>query len=212
MKGERRGFFREALASLKKLVDEDEAPLTPTFVPGAPAGDDEAAEPSAPPATRRPRRPPGALPEEAFLAACTRCGACIEACPESTLVADEAGLPVADIERHPCMMCRDVPCAAACEPGPGGVRALVVGPIAEIARFGTARPLLRLCLNAGWAEAPEEAREAPCERCVDWCPVPGALALDQRALPVVDGALCTGCGLCAAHCKAYPRALTIDPA
>ena len=36
--------------------------------------------------SRRYFRPPGALPEIGFLAACTRCGACIDACPPHALV------------------------------------------------------------------------------------------------------------------------------
>src|SRR4051794_30767256 len=36
--------------------------------------------------SRRYFRPPGALPEMGFLAACTRCGACTEACPPHAIV------------------------------------------------------------------------------------------------------------------------------
>src|SRR5215207_3613414 len=35
---------------------------------------------------RRYFRPPGAMAEIGFLAACTRCGACIDACPEHALL------------------------------------------------------------------------------------------------------------------------------
>jgi len=102
-------------------------------------------------------------------------------------------------------MCADVPCAAACTTG-----ALVHGPIIA---FGTARVGARLCLNFGRAldEAEVDGDVEPaCERCVDWCPVPGAIALGQDALPAVDAARCTGCGACAAHCAAYPRAIAIQ--
>lgn len=202
---ERRGFFRDALSGLKKLVaeeaasDGDDAPeqLEPTFVP----------PPVEPPARvrrppRTPRRPPGALAEAEFVSACTRCAACLDACPEGTLKPDAAGFPVADVAQSPCAMCLDVPCAAACEPG-----ALQPGDVAAIARFGTAQILTRLCLNHDWTPIDDE--DEPCERCVTWCPVPEVLTLGDDVMPRVDEAGCTGCGLCAAHCAAYPQAIAI---
>ncbi len=197
MTGERRGFFRDAFASLRKLVEESaEVAPEPSFVPP-----EHGPMPPAAPPTRRVRRPPGALPDAAFLAACTRCGACVTACPEGTLISVEGGAPEARVETHPCVMCAGVPCAAACETG-----ALVVGPREQVIAFGTARVLTRLCLNHG---RPADADEAPCERCTDWCPLPGTLVLDDDVIPRVDAATCTGCGLCAAHCAAYPRAIGI---
>ncbi len=205
MSNQRRGFFRDAFAGLRKLV-EDAAPEldaglgadlepTPTFVPPvhAPA---RAVGPLA--AAKVVRRPPGAVPEAQFLALCTGCGACVEACPETTLTSKDR-YPEAHPEVHACIMCKDVPCAAACETG-----ALL--PIAPTAiRFGTVRALPRLCLNHG----PRDEDSEPCDRCADWCRAPGALRFDERHLPVIDATQCTGCGLCAEHCAAYPKALAI---
>jgi ferredoxin-type protein NapG/ferredoxin-type protein NapH len=84
---------------------------------------------------------------------------------------------------------------------------LLPGEVRAITRFGTARILTRLCLNHGWT--PREEDDEPCERCLDWCPVPGALTMGDDAIPGVDAALCTGCGLCAQHCAAYPQAIAI---
>lgn len=224
MSGERRGFFRDLIGRLGRLtgeVLEESEHARPTFVPPPHA---EGAPPTSP--RRRARRPPGAIDEAAFLSACTRCGDCVKVCPEGTIAAGEDGYPWADVERHPCALCVDVPCAAACATG-----ALVHGPVIA---FGTARVGVRLCLNHGRfgasrGNAPpvgderndpndpndpngaigDDDEEPPCERCVDWCPVPGAITLGEAALPVVDAARCNGCGACAAHCAAYPRAIAI---
>ena len=53
-------------------------------------------------------RPPGALPEKDFLAACTRCGQCVQACPydmlylASLISPMEAGTPYFIARDKPC--------------------------------------------------------------------------------------------------------------
>jgi len=210
----RRGFFGSLLSSVASFKDglvaardndeEADALDGPTFVPPP------AAVPftsSAGPASlaRGPRRPPGALPEPDFLSACTRCGACIERCPEETLIGGADGFPLAQVDKRPCALCPTTPCITACEAG-----ALV--PTAPSAfRFATARVMARLCLNG--PHSPAEPDAEPCERCLDWCPIAGALTVSTEAnaskIPTVDATLCTGCGLCAAHCPAYPRAIAL---
>ena len=65
-------------------------------------------------------RPPGALPEEDFLKACTKCGICIEVCPYDTLKVSEfnnstlAGTPSFNPRLIPCYLCTDVPCTNEC--------------------------------------------------------------------------------------------------
>jgi len=57
---DRRGFFRQTLGrALREVAERTEERVV----------------------TRRYLRPPGAIPEMGFLAACTRCGACIDVCP-----------------------------------------------------------------------------------------------------------------------------------
>ena len=193
MNEQRRGFFRDALLRLQQLAHDEEP--RPSFVPPPQVPPKRSPKPAP-----RVKRPPGAIEEAAFLSACTRCGACIAACPEGTLVAHEGAYPSADLFLHACVMCHDVPCASACMTG-----ALTHGgPIA----FGTARVSAKLCLNQGRPNADDED-DGPCERCVDWCPVPLAITLGLDAMPVIDQARCSGCGLCAAHCAAYPQAITL---
>jgi len=69
-------------------------------------------------------RPPGAAPEMAFVAACTRCGDCIDVCPVHAILKTPAnggglaaGTPYIDPRPAPCIACEDMPCAAACETG-----------------------------------------------------------------------------------------------
>jgi len=69
-------------------------------------------------------RPPGAASEVAFLAACTRCGDCIDVCPVHAILkmpANDGGLatgtPYIDPATRACVVCPDMPCAAACETG-----------------------------------------------------------------------------------------------
>lgn len=149
-------------------------------------------------------RPPGALPEAAFLAACTRCGECIPVCPVDAirpLGAAEGvarGTPVLDVASTACVMCEDMPCASACPTdaltvpvdGWRGVR------IASIV-VDTGR-----CLPY---------REVTCGVCALACPVgEGALSLDGAGRPVF-GAECTGCGICIEACVTTPSSLAALP-
>ena len=81
--------------------------------------------------TKRYLRPPGALPEVGFLAACTRCGLCVDPCPPRAIrlaTSDgglAAGTPYIDVHIEACIACADMPCARACPTGaltlpPGG--------------------------------------------------------------------------------------------
>lgn len=150
-------------------------------------------------------RPPGALADEgAFLAACTRCGECAQAChQESILIADaRRGLsfntPYLDVMGHnPCFLCTKPPCIEACPSG------ALLPTLAEDFRMGTVRILAEHCL----AHAGE-----PCARCVERCPYRGsAIRTDEAGLPVVDASRCTGCGLCYPVCPTSPKALVIEP-
>lgn len=146
-------------------------------------------------------RPPGALPEAAFLLTCHRCGNCISACEPRALrpLAATAGLaaatPAIDPVQVPCELCPETPCITACPSG-------ALTPLESVlhARMGVAELQESTCLIA---------QERPCDFCVTACPVPGALRLD--GLPQIDAQHCTGCGICVHVCPTMPKALRLVP-
>ncbi|MFZ5509493.1 MAG: ferredoxin-type protein NapF [Pseudomonadota bacterium] len=138
---------------------------------------------------RRPQalRPPWALAETEFLAACTRCGECLAHCPEHILVSDEAGYPRVDFARGQCTFCGE--CAARCQP-----QALRRGDNAAPWRL---KALIgRQCLAYV---------NVVCRACGDACPVQAIRfhpQLNAAAQPALDPARCTGCGACYSACPA----------
>lgn len=145
-------------------------------------------------------RPPGAIEETAFLAACTRCDACIPACPHEAIgrasprLRGAAGTPVLNPAQSPCRMCDDRPCIAACQTG--ALRFDVP------AKMGTAMISPLTCLAY---------QNTTCSACVEQCPVEGAMRM-ENGRPVVDPAACTGCGVCQYVCPAPQNAVLILPA
>jgi ferredoxin-type protein NapG len=160
-------------------------------------------------------RPPGAREEPAFLATCTRCGLCVEACPFDTLrlarTEDDAaiGTPHFEPRKVPCYMCEDAPCTNACPTG-----SLVRGTAIDEARMGLAVLLdQESCLAF---------RGLRCEVCYRACPLLGrAIALEFRPqertgkhaffLPVVSSDHCTGCGMCEYACILEEAAIRVLP-
>jgi ferredoxin-type protein NapG len=180
---DRRGFFHEVFGRLAREV----AARTERRI-----------------ASRRYFRPPGAAPEMAFLASCTRCGDCIDVCPVHAIIKApaEAGLaaatPVIDPAVQACVVCDDMPCARACETGAlivpangwRGVRmgALTLDPERCIAFQGVA-----------------------CGVCARACPVgERALAMDGLGRPVIRMEGCVGCGVCVTACVTAPSSLTLS--
>lgn len=144
-------------------------------------------------------RPPGALAEDDFLAACTRCGDCATACPHGAIQPAPArlrvaeGTPVIQPMLAPCRMCVDLPCVSACEP-----RAL---RREQPARMAEARVEIWACLAYTGSF---------CTVCSEQCPVPGAIRL-TAGKPTVVQELCTGCGVCQHVCPAPANAILIMP-
>lgn len=145
-------------------------------------------------------RPPGAIDEAEFMQLCTRCDACVEACPHDAVVRAPfrlraaAGTPMVDPLEAPCRVCVDVPCVRACPTG--------------ALREDASRVLGRAVIGAQDCLA---HRGSSCSVCVERCPVPGALRL-ERGRPVIDASRCTGCGVCQHVCPAPRNAVIILPA
>lgn len=147
-------------------------------------------------------RPPGALPEPDFIAACTQCGDCLVACPHRTLFmaparfGRAAASPMLDPVIQPCWMCPDTPCIASCRP-----HALRGGTDA-FPRIATARIEVNDCLAH---------QGTTCTTCVERCPSPGALVIESGR-PQVIADRCTGCGVCQHVCPAPHNAIALMPA
>ncbi|MBL1216913.1 MAG: 4Fe-4S dicluster domain-containing protein [Planctomycetes bacterium] len=149
-------------------------------------------------------RPPGAVSEDQFLQVCGGCGSCIAECPYGVIQflgseygSNVEGTPAILPAVNPCLLCPDMPCAAACSTG-----GLV--PMAPSRVFmGTAVITDDLCvIKAG----------QDCEMmCVTKCPL-GQDAItvqSETGMPLVNVRGCTGCGICAHECPA--DAINIAP-
>ncbi|MEO8199084.1 MAG: 4Fe-4S dicluster domain-containing protein [Gemmatimonadota bacterium] len=149
-------------------------------------------------------RPPGALSEVGFLAACTRCGDCIGICPVRAILkvptdgGFAAGTPYIDPSYQPCVVCPDMPCAAACPTDALNVPAnLWLG-----LRLGALELDPRRCITFEGTE---------CGVCARSCPVgPTAIGMDDAGHPVIRVEGCVGCGVCVKACVTHPSSLTLS--
>lgn len=134
-------------------------------------------------------RPPGGQDEAAFKASCLKCDKCRSICPQNCISVGilEDGLlnyraPKLDFHKGYCTFCNL--CIQVC-------------PTKALAPFDEARDKL------GCAVIDEEQciayQKGGCQQCVDACAY-GAVTLDGSRRPVVDAALCNGCGLCEYVC------------
>ncbi len=159
-------------------------------------------------------RPPGALPEEEFLAACIRCGLCVEACPYDTLKLAPAENGVAYASPYlvarevPCYLCRqheDLQCTKVCPTE--ALQPAIIGTsnieLLDKVKMGVAVIDTTLCL--AW-------NDVICRACWHACPFPNeAIGLDMMGRPEVYTDACIGCGLCDYACLTDPSSITVDP-
>ncbi|MFP5380667.1 MAG: ferredoxin-type protein NapG [Gammaproteobacteria bacterium] len=157
-------------------------------------------------------RPPGALAETDFAAACIKCGQCVDACPYDTLSLARAedgapiGTPYFVPRKVPCYMCTDFPCVPAC---PTGALDPQFKDIAD-ARMGLAVIDAESCLS--W-------QGLRCEVCYRVCPVkdtaitiqnhPRQLSKHAMFVPIVHSQACTGCGMCEEACPTEEAAIRV---
>lgn len=147
-------------------------------------------------------RPPGALPEEEFLATCILCQECVRVCPTRGLKAAflEGGLralgtPHVVAREGGCQLNRscDNLCARACPVG-----AIQIIP-REKMRIGLAKVDRRSCL--AWDQA------VRCLVCVEACPTQAATPHQGRV--TVDSSKCSGCGICERACPVPGSAIHV---
>ena len=171
-------------------------------------------------------RPPGALPEKEFLASCTKCGMCIEACPYDALVLAKPGdnkpigTPYFTPRTAPCRMCKDIPCVPACPTG-----ALDKSLVSEKDESGEKRLNINLA-KMGLAVIDRETCIAysgiQCDACYRTCPlIDKAITVEytrnertgKHAMlaPVVHSSICTGCGLCEKACVTKKASIFVLP-
>ena len=153
-------------------------------------------------------RPPGALPEPRFLAACVKCGECMKACPTNGLqpALTQAGpeglwtpvlVPRIGYCEYFCSLCTQV-CPT------GALQELTVKEKTEVV-IGSAWVKKDRCIPFVLGES--------CTVCEEQCPTrPKAIRMvetelmmpdgtwDAQRVPVVDLEVCIGCGICETKC------------
>ncbi|HEA25646.1 MAG TPA: ferredoxin-type protein NapG [Ectothiorhodospiraceae bacterium] len=161
-------------------------------------------------------RPPGALPENDFLAACTRCGLCVRDCPYDILKLAELGEEVAlgtpyfTARKAGCEMCEDIPCVPVCPTG---------ALDHELTNIDDSRMGLAVVADQETCIAFLGLR---CEVCYNVCPVRGkAITIERKHnirsgkhalfIPVVHSDSCTGCGKCEEACITEVASIKILP-
>lgn len=147
-------------------------------------------------------RPPGALEEGKFNAACARCEGCAKACLGGVI--GPAGLdtgverwftPALDFGRGFCQRCGT--CGQVCPTG-----AIISLPEEKI-KIGTARIDQSKCV--AWKSGTK------CLICDEVCPVK-AIGGAGSLRPAVQGDTCVGCGACQFNCPVEEKAIVVSPA
>ena len=138
---------------------------------------------------RAPVRPPWAIPEADFLAACNRCGDCLDACGARIIGCGDGGYPFVDFASGGCSFCAD--CLTACD------TPALRGDPARDAPWPMAARIGDECLAF---------RGVICRSCSDACDE-SAVRFRARvggvAEPTIVPECCTGCGHCVRPCPVH---------
>jgi len=148
-------------------------------------------------------RPPGSLPETAFINQCVRCGACMKACPSNGLqpALEEAGVeglwtPVLVPKIGPCVQKCNA-CGSVCPTD--AIRRFTFEEKSSL-QIGIAMIDRSHCL--AWGEQQE------CLTCNEYCSYQAVEVkkVNGVGVPVIDKAKCVGCGACENACPIQPVA------
>jgi MauM/NapG family ferredoxin protein len=147
-------------------------------------------------------RPPGALPEQEFLARCIRCGKCAQVCPYGSIKTaslldglKEMGTPIIKARETPCYLC--MKCPPVC---PSGALKRSLATKEEV-KIGEAVIDKKICL--AW-------QDTLCRTCYNDCPIfDEAITMDAKLRPVVHEKKCTGCGICEKVCPVEEAAIVV---
>jgi len=153
-------------------------------------------------------RPPGALADEDFLSACTRCFKCGNACPNGCIQfagleegLEKAFTPYIVARERACILCGD--CADVC-------------PTGALQPFQATREGWALSVDMGLARVNEAMcfsfNGRTCGACYRACPLAGsAMKIGIFETPLVQPENCVGCGLCEQACLHLPQAIRVIP-
>ncbi len=126
------------------------------------------------------------LRESALEELCTRCGDCIEVCPEAIIKPGAGGYPHVTFALSGCTFCGE--CARAC---PEDLFDLSLDPPWQLSLHISDQCLTKM--------------QVMCQSCRDACEASAILfrpEIGRVASPALDASLCTGCGACVSSCPA----------
>jgi len=175
-------------------------------------------------------RPPFALPELDFLLACTRCNACVEACPHQVIFplplsrgTEVAATPALDLLNKGCHLCEGWPCVQACADqalvldgalcAPDGAAERGVDELDGSEHDTIDLPEVQVLPKLAFVEIDTAAclpySGPECGACKGSCPVPDTLQWHNEK-PTINHDTCTGCALCREACIVEPKAVIVN--
>ena len=152
-------------------------------------------------------RPPGSVDENIFTGLCTRCGNCINVCPENIIFPDFGSSGISGL-LTPILRFRGNYCNEWCSKCVDSCPTAAIRRISleqkRLTAIGTSQINKSLCL--AWT-----ARQ-DCMVCQEFCPYQAIAIVKSGGVncPEVIEALCRGCGACQSQCPAIPdKAITV---